>query len=102
VLRFSDGWGIPDDIVQQFLAKSRELSYAAGVGLAGKVWQSRQPLWATDITQDTRLTRWRSPARRNARAFVFPVISEGNVIGVLAFNSREIREPEERLMQPSA
>src|SRR5882724_4611169 len=48
VLRFSDAWGISDDVVQQFLAKSRELSYAAGVGLAGKVWQSRQPLWATE------------------------------------------------------
>ncbi len=55
VLRFSDGWGISDDVVQQFVAKSSELSYAAGVGLAGRVWQSRQPLWATDITQDTRV-----------------------------------------------
>jgi len=32
-------------------------------------------------------------------AFVFPVISEGNAIGVLAFNSRDAREPEDRLMQ---
>ncbi len=32
-------------------------------------------------------------------AFVFPVISEGNAIGVLAFNSREVREPEDRLME---
>src|SRR5258705_10273469 len=32
-------------------------------------------------------------------AFVFPVISDGSVIGVLAFNSRELREPEERLTE---
>jgi diguanylate cyclase (GGDEF)-like protein/PAS domain S-box-containing protein len=100
VLRFSDGWGIADDVVQRFVAKSSELSYAAGVGLAGKVWQSRQPLWATDITQDTRVDQVALARGIGMRgAFVFPVISDGSVIGVLAFNSREIREPEERLMQ---
>src|SRR5882757_3756687 len=100
VLRFSDGWGISDDVVQQFLAKSRELSYAAGVGLAGRVWKSRQPLWATDITQDTRVDQVGLARGMGMRgAFVFPVISEGNVIGVLAFNSRDVREPEDRLME---
>src|SRR5262249_17449888 len=32
-------------------------------------------------------------------AFHFPVISEGKTIGVLAFNSRRIREPDERLLR---
>jgi signal transduction histidine kinase len=32
-------------------------------------------------------------------AFVFPVVSEGRTIGVLSFNSREIRDPEEPLLQ---
>jgi hypothetical protein len=32
-------------------------------------------------------------------AFVFPVISESKTIGVLAFNSRKVREPEERLLE---
>ncbi len=100
MLRFADAWGVSDDVVQQFLAKSRELSYAAGVGLAGKVWQSRQPLWASDITQDTRVDQVALARGVGMRgAFVFPVISEGNAIGVLAFDSREIRESEERLMQ---
>src|SRR6266849_2283639 len=100
MLRFADAWGIPDDSVQQFLAKSRELSYAPGVGLAGKVWQSRQPLWAADITQDARVDQVGLARGMGMRgAFVFPVISEGNAIGVLAFDSREIRELEERLMQ---
>ena len=32
-------------------------------------------------------------------AFHFPVSSEGKTIGVLAFNSRKIREPDERLLR---
>lgn len=100
MLRFADAWGIPDDAVLQFLAKSRELSYAPGVGLAGKVWQSRQPLWATDITQDARVDQVGLARGMGMRgAFVFPVISEGKAIGVLAFNSHDVRQPEDRLMQ---
>src|SRR6267143_1118870 len=99
-LRFADAWGISDDVVQQFLAKSHELSYAPGVSLAGKVWRSRQPLWASDLTRDTQVDQAVLARGMGMRgAFVFPVISDGSVIGVLAFNSREIREPEERLMQ---
>jgi diguanylate cyclase (GGDEF)-like protein/PAS domain S-box-containing protein len=100
ILRFSDGWGISDDAVQQFLAKSRELSYGPGAGLAGKVWQSRKPLWASDITRDNRVDQVALARGMGMRgAFVFPVISEGKAIGVFAFNSREVREPEDRLMQ---
>jgi diguanylate cyclase (GGDEF)-like protein/PAS domain S-box-containing protein len=99
-LRFADAWGISDDVVQQFLAKSRERSYAPGAGLAGKAWQSRQPFWASDITQDARVDQAGFALGMGIRgAFVFPVISEGNAIGVLAFSSREVREPEDRLMQ---
>jgi len=35
-------------------------------------------------------------------AFVFPVMWEGKAIGVLAFSSREGREPEDRLLQSVA
>jgi len=83
-LRFADAWGISDDAVQQFLAKSRELTYVPGVGLAGRVWQSRQPLWATDITQDARAGQAALARGAGIRGtFVFPVISDGNAIGVL-------------------
>jgi len=100
ILRFADAWGIADDVVQQFLAKSRELSYAPGASLAGKVWQSRQPLWATDLARDTQVDQAVLARGMGMRgAFVFPVISEGKAIGVLSFNSREVREPEDRLMQ---
>jgi PAS domain S-box-containing protein len=99
-LLFTEGWGISDEAVRQFLAKSVGLSYAPGVGLAGKAWESRQPVWATDITQDPRVNQSGLARGLGMRgAFVFPVFLEGKVIGVLTFNSRDVREPEERLMQ---
>jgi diguanylate cyclase (GGDEF)-like protein/PAS domain S-box-containing protein len=101
-LRFGDGWSVPAAAVEQFIEKSRDISYAPGAGLAGRVWQTVQPLWVPDVTQDARVataTLFRDTGMRGA--FVFPVTSEaeGKPIGVLAFNSREVREPDERLLQ---
>src|SRR6266568_2372851 len=102
VLRFGGGWSVPVAAVEQFIEKSRDLSYAPGAGLAGRVWQTVQPLWVPDVTRDTRVatgTLFRDTGMRGA--FVFPITSEaeGKPIGVLAFNSRQVREPDERLLK---
>jgi diguanylate cyclase (GGDEF)-like protein/PAS domain S-box-containing protein len=100
VLRLAETWGIQGEPVERFIAASRNLSYAPGVGLAGQVWQSGKPLWSSDITRDARVAQ--SKLARDSGmhgAFVFPVTFEGKVAGVLAFNSREVREPDERLLQ---
>ena len=100
VLRFGESWGVPDAAIQRFIARSQGLVYAPGVGLTGIAWQSGQPLWVADVTQDSRATRSALTDDVGIRgAFVFPIVSEGKPIGALAFNSREVRAPEERLMQ---
>ena len=104
VLRFDESWGVPEPAIQQFLERSNqrshEIVYKPGVGLMGLVWQSGQPLWVADVTKDARALRAAFAVDVGIRGgFVFPVISEGKTIGVLAFNSREVRDPEERLLQ---
>ncbi|TMG74739.1 MAG: EAL domain-containing protein, partial [Betaproteobacteria bacterium] len=93
VLRFSEFWSRPDPTLEQFIAGKREAVLGPGVGLAGKVWQSGQPLWSADTIRDGRALS--SPGMRGA--FMFPVVAEGKTLGVMSFNSREIREPDERL-----
>jgi diguanylate cyclase (GGDEF)-like protein/PAS domain S-box-containing protein len=99
-LRFSVAWGVPNEAIERYLAGSRDITYPPGVGLMGRVWQSGEPLWVSDLYKDARVSQ-PTLARESGihGAFVFPVISEGKTIGVLAFNSREIREREERLLQ---
>ncbi len=99
-LRFSEACNAAGSDVERFIEKSRDINYAPGVGLAGKVWQSGRPLWVADITRDSRVAQ--AGLARDAGihgAFVFPVNTEGKTIGVLAFNSREVREPEDRLLR---
>ena len=99
-LRFAEAWSRPGPQFELYIERSRRVAYIPGVGLAGKVWQSGEPLWVADVTRDARV--WQQAIAVEAGlhgAFVFPVNSGGKTIGILAFNSSEIREPDEHLMQ---
>ena len=99
VLRLVEFWSVPDAMIQGFLNAAQGFTYEPGVGMAGKVWQSGQPLWIADITKDARALTAIFKAESGVRgAFVFPAKAEGKTIGVFAFNSREIREPDAQLL----
>ena len=99
VLRLVEYWSVADGAIQGLLAASQEITYGPGVGMSGKVWQSGQPLWIADITKDARALTAIFKAESGVRgAFVFPVKVEGTTIGVFAFNSHEIREPDAQLL----
>src|SRR5258708_1773524 len=100
VLRCVDTWGIQTEAIERFLTSSCGVTYAPGAGHAGRVWQSGQPLWLADVGKDGRavqITLIREIGLHGA--IFFPVKADGKTIGVLAVNSREVREPEERLLQ---
>jgi len=103
VMRFADGWSVQDPAVERFLALSRDLVYRPGVGLSGLAWQTGQPQWATDVGKDPRSSK--GAAKIGSReigihgSFVFPIVSDGKTIGVLAFANRKAREPEQQLLQ---
>ena len=100
VLRFAEGWSMPGEAIERFIAGSRGLSYAPGAGLAGLAWQTAQPVWSADIAKDPRVAQVKLARDTGMHgAFLFPVMSEGKVIGVFTFNSRQIRDPDERLLQ---
>jgi diguanylate cyclase (GGDEF)-like protein/PAS domain S-box-containing protein len=70
-------------------------------GILGRSWKTGQPVWVADITKKESRTVW--PERLEPTAerslFFFPVFADGEVIGVLAFSSAMIREPDARLLQ---
>jgi diguanylate cyclase (GGDEF)-like protein/PAS domain S-box-containing protein len=98
-LVFSEFWHVPNAALEVFIEKSRELTYAPGAGLVGAVMQSRQPVWVTDLAKDKRVKAGIARDAGMHGAFLFPVMSEGRPIGVLVFHSREVRDPEDRLLQ---
>jgi PAS domain S-box-containing protein len=99
-LRFKESWGMPIPAVEQFLQKSRGLVFRPGAGLAGRVFQSGQPYWTIDGSQRAEAPPIAlAPDTGEDGGFVFPVTSEGIVVGVLAFSNPIIREPDGRMLQ---
>ncbi|HEY5899565.1 MAG TPA: GAF domain-containing protein, partial [Burkholderiales bacterium] len=100
VLRFHDAWAPPE--LGKYIEGSRRLVYATGEGLAGKVLASGEPLWSQDGRFDPRV-RERALAEGSGLrgAFLFPVISEARLVGVLSFASPKLREPDKRLRDAS-
>ena len=99
VMRLAEYWGIDDPAVQRFLEHAHEVEQRPGVGLAGRVWETGTPLWVADMSDDARALRQTMTADFRPRGgFHFPVTSGERTIGVLAFNSRERRDPDERVL----
>lgn len=99
VLEFNHFWHVPNPDLPRFIDESRKLTYTPGVGLVGEVFLSGQPLWVTDIAKEKRMKRGIARAAGMRGTCLFPAISEGRPIGVLSFHSRNVREPDERLLQ---
>ncbi|HWV89124.1 MAG TPA: PAS domain S-box protein, partial [Burkholderiales bacterium] len=103
VLRAGESWSIPDPARERYLRESLAVEYAPGVGLVGHVWQTGEPLWVPDIGNDPRVARPQLAAETGMHgSVVFPVHADGKTIGVLVFDSREVRKPDERLLRTLA
>ena len=100
VLRIEESWGLPLPLVQEFLGRSRDMVFRKDAGLAGRVFQSGQPLWILDpIRAADTSPRALAPETGDGGAFVFPVTARGGIIGVLAFTNRIVRKPDDRMLQ---
>jgi diguanylate cyclase (GGDEF)-like protein/PAS domain S-box-containing protein len=101
VLRPFAAWSTPGDAAAgRFLEASRDLSFAPSKGLVGVVWQSGEPLWIADTTNDTRALRSDLSRETGLRvAALFPVLAGASVAAVLEFTARRMRQPDKRLWQ---
>jgi PAS domain S-box-containing protein len=97
-LRCLVSWHRPEAALIEFERCTGERSFAPGVGLPGRVWQSGEPAWIMDVRADANFPRAAEAAREGVRSgFGFPVRSGPEVLGVMEFFSRETRPPEEEL-----
>ncbi len=90
----------PSGSCQEFEASSRSSRFRPGIGLPGRVWSSASPAWIPDVSRDENFPRSESAAREGLHgALGFPVVLQDEVLGVMEFFSREIREPDEELLR---
>jgi PAS domain S-box-containing protein len=93
------GWYCGDGELKPFKAASEASHFKPGVGLPGRVWESKQPAWVEDVINDPNFPR--SAAARSAglkTGVAIPILSRRKVIAVLEFFMREERSQNEQLV----
>jgi hypothetical protein len=99
VVRCIEFWHAPLADFPAFEQASRQRSFAVGVDLPGRVWTSGHSIWIPDVSQDRDLPRAPFAAKEGLHAAVGFPIQNAAFLGAMEFFSREIREPDDKLLQ---
>jgi PAS domain S-box-containing protein len=93
-------WFASPASLENFRALSREASFQPGVGLPGRAWASRQPMWVQDATQDSNFPRAAAASANGLKAgLAVPILAGEEVIAVLEFFLTEPRKEDEQLVK---
>jgi two-component system cell cycle sensor histidine kinase/response regulator CckA len=99
LLRCVTLWHVPGVHFIEFTDQCRRTTFPPGVGLPGRVWASGQTAWIVDVTDDTNFPRHLTAAKVGLHgAFAFPIHLGSQILGVVEFFSREIRQPDAELL----
>ncbi len=99
ILRCSGVWHVPSCNPCEFLEITKQITFKPGVGLPGRVCKSGKPSWISDVTSDTNFPRAAIAEKEGLRGtFGFPIKCKGEILGVIEFFSREIRQPDGELL----
>jgi len=94
----ADFW-TPSGRSTPFTRQSRELRFAKGVGLPGRVWRGGKPTSIFDVASDPNYPRAVTAAGDGiCSGIAFPVLLDGKVEGVLEFYSAPPEEPDDELL----
>ena len=94
-LRCIEVWKSEPTAAEDFVRASRSLCLKPGVGLPGRVWSSGQAVWIPDVWVDDNFPRAAMAIRDGLHAAVaFPILLDGEILGVMEFFSPVIRHPD--------
>jgi PAS domain S-box-containing protein len=98
VLRCADVHADPGD--EWFASANRAITFDRGVGIPGRTWAAASPIWIADVSHVGNVLRSELLARHGVHAaLAFPLVDATHVVGVMEFFSREIRHPDNELLQ---
>jgi signal transduction histidine kinase/CheY-like chemotaxis protein len=100
LLRCVDVWHRPGFGLEEFEQATRTRTFSPGIGLPGRTWASGNPEWIVDVAKDPNFPRAMGATGCDLHsAFGFPILLSHQVLGVLEFFSREIRQPDRALLE---
>ena len=100
VLRCVDVWHGPMVDADDFEFACLGLLFPKNVGLPGRIWQTGQPVWISNLKKDFNFPRAPLAESSGLRAgFGFPILLGDEVLGVIEFFSHEIRQLDHELLE---
>jgi adenylate cyclase len=100
VLRCVEIWSSRLISAREFKSITWQTTYTPGVGLPGRIWIRRLPLWIKDITEDGDKRRSQPAAEAGLyAAFGFPILDDSEILGVMVFLSRDVQSKDKDLLQ---
>lgn len=100
VLKAGGAWATPTRAVDRFIQVSRRAAFLPGEGLAGRVWDTRKPVWSVDVVRDRQYMKSRVALADGLHAACLVSVESGEKIyGVLELLHRSARERDEQLLQ---
>jgi PAS domain S-box-containing protein len=98
-LRCVELWHEASIEIPEFERADWQFTFNPGVGLPGRVWSSRKPAYIPDVVPDKNLPRGPIAEREGLHAAIgFPILLGSEVLGVIEFFSREIKQPDQELL----
>ncbi|WP_088889510.1 PAS domain S-box protein [Leptolyngbya ohadii] len=102
-LRYSDSWRSPTISAQALIEFNVQTTFAPGIGLPGRVWLDRQPLWISNPKEDSNFPRAAKAAQAGLQtAFGFPILLNNQVLGVIECFCDRVQEPDADLLNMMA
>jgi PAS domain S-box-containing protein len=93
-------WFCGNGELRHFRAASEASHFRPGVGLPGRVWESKQPAWIEDVRDDPNFPRTATAKTIGLKTAVgIPILSGDKVIAVIEFFMRESRSKSEQLVK---
>ena len=100
VLECSQSWYGNESDLSNSKNKSSKVTLPANIGLQGKVWVSRQPLWIEDIAADNELFLLHSQIAATSfkSALGVPILLEDRVLAILVFYKKSFVAIDSRII----
>jgi PAS domain S-box-containing protein len=99
-LSFAGSWRAPDVQEAGWRIADPGLRFRRGQGLPGRVWETGEPVWVSDVTSTASFPRALQAAEAGLHgAFAFPVRAGDELIGVIEFFHQAVLEPDPALLE---
>jgi PAS domain S-box-containing protein len=101
-LRCLTFWRSVESQAQEFVDAVQNKGYGIGEEFPGQIWKLGRPVWRPNADEETSFVFPRAPIAARCGlhgAFGFPVLVRDEVVGVVEFFSRQIREPDKALLE---